>query len=111
MSTDAIDSVRGHKFLFHWDEGSTHGVVHEHHFHENGTVEWRDVAHAESGMAEERPPFAVLEVDPNVCLVSYQSKGGFTLTVALNFVNRRVVGVTSSAEKWEPVAGHFEVVS
>jgi hypothetical protein len=44
-------------------------------------------------------------------LVSYLAASGYTLTVVLNFRDRQLIGVASSAKEWFPVRGTFEVVT
>jgi hypothetical protein len=43
-------------------------------------------------------------------LVSYRAESGFTLTVALNFADHRMIGIASNSEQWFPARGTFEVV-
>jgi hypothetical protein len=105
-------TVRGKTVRFTWLDGPTKGKVHEHVFHEDGTVEWHDAggAKAASGAKAERPPYAALDVADDVCAVSYLAPSGFTLTVVLNFKTRRLVGFASGGKEWHPVGGTFEVV-
>jgi hypothetical protein len=42
--------------------------------------------------------------------VSYLSKSGYTLTVALNLENLRCYGIASNNEAWYPVTGTLEIV-
>ena len=44
-------------------------------------------------------------------LVSYLAASGYTLTVVLNFSDRQLIGVASSAKEWFPVRGTFAVVT
>ena len=46
----------------------------------------------------------------HVFLISYLGASGYTLTVALNFINRRMVGFASNEEAWYRQQGTFEVV-
>jgi len=104
-------AVRG-TMRWSWTAGPTSGKVHEHVFHEDGTVEWHEAgAQPRPGSRAERVPFAAFEVTPDVHLVSYLSKkSGFTLTVALDSTTGRLVGVASSSDQWHPLEGTFEVV-
>jgi hypothetical protein len=109
---DRADAIRGKTIRLTWTEGPTRGVTHEHMFHQDGTVEWRDAGGAgQGGAAKERPPYAAVEVADGVYAVSYLAASGYTLTVVLNFRNRKVVGFASSAKDWHPISGRFEVVS
>ena len=113
--------VRGKTMRWAWTEGPTKGMTHEHTFHEDGTVEWRDAnaAPKDSGATasstpkpakKERVEYGAVKVSDDVSLVSYLSDSGFTLTVALNFNDHIVVGFASSAKEWHPVRGTFDVV-
>jgi hypothetical protein len=114
-------AIRGTTMRWAWTEGPTQGKVHEHVFHEDGTVEWRDAGSArpkkpskevEGSTRPERAPYAAFEVTPEVFAVSYLSpSSGFTLTVVLNFATGQIVGVASGGKDWFPLRGTFEVVS
>jgi MoaF N-terminal domain len=116
-------AIRGTTMRWTWTEGPTKGMVHEHVFHDDGTVEWHDAglapakkppdaaAGAHGSTRPERPPYAAFEVTPEVFAVSYLSaSSGFTLTVVLNFATRQLVGVASGGKDWFPLRGTFEVV-
>jgi hypothetical protein len=114
------DAVRGKTMRWTWTEGPTQGKTHEHRFHEDGTVDWREASESASGgpgptaaprpSGPERVPYAAIEVGPSVYVVSYLASSGFTLTVVLNFDTRRLVGFASGGKEWHPLAGTFEVV-
>jgi hypothetical protein len=117
------DAIRGTTMRWAWTEGPTKGMVHEHVFHEDGTVEWHDAGSAppkkpskkDEGSHEstrpERAPYVAFEVTPEVFAVSYlSSASGFTLTVVLNFATGQLVGVASGGKDWFPLRGTFEVV-
>jgi hypothetical protein len=96
---------------FRWTAGPTSGKVHEHVFHEDGTVEWHDAGATPAADRAERVPFAAYEITPDVHMVSYLAKkSGFTLTVVLEATTGRIVGIASSKDQWYPVEGTFEVV-
>lgn len=115
-------AIRGTTMRWAWTDGPTKGKVHEHVFHDDGTVEWRDAgapakdapkpaAGAKPSTGPERVPYAAFEVAPKIFAVSYLATSGFTLTVVLDFVTKAVVGIASSAKDWFPVRGTFEVVA
>jgi MoaF N-terminal domain len=104
-------AIRGKTIQFVWTEGPTEGTTHEHVFHEDGTVEWRDPNASGGGKGGgERPPYAAVEVAEGVYAVSYLAPSGYTLTVVLNFRDRHIVGFASSAKDWHPVRGRFQVM-
>ena len=109
--------VRGKTMRWTWTEGPTKGTTHEHVFHENGKVEWRqmDAAHPKRASAQEREPaaeqaeYGAFKVADGVYAVSYLAASGYTLTVVLNFDNHRMVGFASGAKDWHPIQGTFTV--
>jgi hypothetical protein len=114
------EAVRGKTIRLSWTEGPTQGTTHDHVFHQDGTVEWRDADGAGKGKgdggqgkgdAKERPVYAAMEAADGVYAVSYLASSGYTLTVVLNFGDRKMVGFASSAKDWHPVRGRFEVVT
>ena len=121
MSASQIsDRVRGKTVRLSWTEGPTKGTTQAHHFFADGTVEWHSdesgkdatQAHAkgdEANKKPERPAYMGVDVDKNVCIVSYLSKSGYTLTVALNFADSSILGVASNEKTWFPVRGTFEL--
>ena len=109
-------AVRGKTIRLAWTKGPTQGTTHEHVFHEDGTVEWRDSgarkgpeSHQKSTGAAERPEYAAVKVAEDVYVVSYLAASGYTLTVVLNFREHTMAGFASSSKDWHPVAGTFEV--
>lgn len=106
--------VRGRTLRFAWTDGPTAGRTHEHHFHADGTVDWRalDVdASSEAAAARERPEYFAADVGAAACFVSYLSSSGFTLSVVLDFDTRTIVGVASNERQWMPVRGRVEAPS
>ena len=107
------EAIRGTTMRWSWTDGPTKGKVHEHVFHQDGTVEWHDAGRSRGdGGAAERVPYAAFEVTSTVYAVSYLAKkSGFTLTVVLDFAAKRLVGFASGAKEWFPLRGTFEVVT
>jgi hypothetical protein len=107
-------AVRGKTIRMTWIAGPTKGSTHEHVFHEDGTVEWRDAgtgrSSGEPAGAKEKPDYAAVRVADDIYAVSYLAGSGYTLTVVLNFRKRTIVGFASSSKDWHPVQGTFEVV-
>ena len=112
-------AVRGRTIRFAWTEGPTKGTTHEHVFHQDGTVEWRDASpqkdratnkQQKSASAEEKPKYDAIRVANGIHIVSYLAASGYTLTVVLNFHDHRLTGFASSSKEWYPVQGTFEVV-
>ena len=108
-------AVRGKTIRMTWTAGPTKGSTHEHVFDEDGTVEWHDPgarrsAGQEGSAAKEKPEYAAVRVADDIYAVSYLAGSGYTLTVVLNFREKRIVGFASSSKDWHSVQGTFEVV-
>jgi hypothetical protein len=102
------------------DRGADPGCGTGHHFVADGTVEWHSLggdtqtARAAAGEHEPaeglvRPRYPGRGVGADACRVSYLSRCGHTLSVALNFGECSTVGVASNESPWIPVRGAFEV--
>ena len=114
-------AIRGTTMRWAWTEGPTKGKVHEHVFHDDGTVEWRDAVGApkkpskQAGRPEstrpERAPYAAFEVTPKVFAVSYLSRRPASRSPSCSTSPpRQLVGVASGGKEWFPLRGTFEVV-
>ena len=111
----SMDCLRGRTIKFAWTQGPTEGKVHEHRFHDDGTVEWRAVERsqgADKPAAGERPEYFAADLGHDACFMSYLSpKSGYTLSLVLNFANRTILGVASNDKQWFPVRGWLEVAA
>jgi hypothetical protein len=118
--TQLAPAIRGTTMRWTWTEGPTSGKVHEHVFHEDGTVQWREVGGQQSaepakgsGRKAEEPekvPYAAFEVTPDVYAISYRAGSGFTLTVVLDNATGELVGFASNSDSWFPLRGTSERV-
>ena len=111
-------AIRGKTIQFKWTEGPTKGTSHEHVFHEDGTVEWRDAESSEppghsarQSRPPEKPSYAAIKVADEAYVVSYLAPSGYTLTVVLNFRDQQLIGFASAAKEWYPVRGTFKVMT
>lgn len=118
---ERADAIRGKTMRWIWSDGPTRGESYEHRFGEDGTVTWRNAradARADAsgkeadagGKDRERATYAANRLSDEMFLVSYRAPSGYTLTVAVDFRGRRLVGFASNSEQWFPVQGTFEVV-
>ena len=107
-TTEISDQVQGRSLAFYWTDGPAKDATHIHAFHDDGTVEWHSV---ESDASSERPAYMAARIDRDICLVSYLSQSGYTLTVVLDFIEETVTGVASNDKCWYPVRGRFQVLS
>jgi hypothetical protein len=116
------DPVRGKTIRMSWTEGPAAGAMEEQIFHQDGTVERRsatDFGSNASGFTHgsaagllppERPPYVGIKITYDVCLVSFLSRSGYTLTVALNFGDGSAVGFYSSEKESLTVKATFQVL-
>ena len=118
-------SLAGQTLRWQFEGGPTAGTTYEHTFRPDGTVVWRDVSAGKKGAAAkaegeeqqgakpeapaqpEAPEYASFEVAPKTHLVSYLSKSGYTLTVALNLDTGLCYGIASNAKEWYPLEGRL----
>lgn len=115
---ERADAIRGKTMRWIWTEGPTGGESYEHRFSEDGTVTWRNAKPEAGGPTEARADgkggesatYAANRLSDEMFLVSYRAPSGYTLTVAVDFRDRRLVGFASNSEQWFPVQGTFEVV-
>jgi hypothetical protein len=115
--------VSGKTIRLSWSDGPTKGTTQEHVFHKDGTVEWQSIETggkakpaAESSGANvakkpEKPHYAGVKINDDICLVSYLSQSGYTLTVVLNFSDGSTAAIASNEKDWLPAHGSFEVMS
>jgi hypothetical protein len=99
------------------------GTSFEHVFGEDGNVTWRETK-GDGGPA--KPPsngkqkaaqpatepsakYEVASVNEDVCVVSYLSKSGFTLTSVLDFASGTIVSFASNEKQLVRQRGMFEV--
>ena len=115
------DRLRGTTLRWTFTEGPQAGKTYEHTFHDDGTVSYRAITdepdnptparqERSSRSAGERPPYAAYAVSDAVQPVSYLADSGFSLTVALNFDDHRMISIASNSEQWFPARGTFAEV-
>ena len=122
-----LAAIRGKTLRFVFHEGPTKGASYDHVFHDDGTVTWSDSANTKRGEAKttdsgetksgtttetkESPTrYGSFQVTDDVYVVSYLSKSGYTLTLALNFETDELFGFASNDQHWYPVRGVLEIV-
>ena len=106
------NNVTGKTIRFIWTDGPTKGETHEHVFHADGSVEYARLEGGKpKGAFTREKRYAAERITDQVSLVSYLAASGFTLTVALNFVDGSLAGFASNDKQWFPCNGRFEVRS
>ncbi len=121
-SSKPSDQVSGKTIRLSWDDGPTKGTTQEHIFHKDGTVEWHSIetgAKAKPAAASggtktakkpEKPHYVGMKISDDICMVSYLSQSGYTLTVILNFSDGSTAAIASNEKDWLPAHGSFEVM-
>src|SRR5689334_12946717 len=99
-TADRRDPVRGRTIRWTWTDGPTQGTTHEHVFAEDGTVTWRGLEGPGACPPTTEKEYAAVAISDDVQLVSYLAASGYTLTVALNFRDRRMAGFASNSKEW-----------
>jgi molybdenum cofactor biosynthesis MoaF-like protein len=117
------DPVRGKTIRWTYDDGPMAGKSFEHTFGNDGTVTWRETGSDDRGTkppangkqktstpaAEPKAKYEVAAINDDVCVVSYLSASGFTLTSVLDFASGTVVSFASNEKELVPQRGMFEV--
>ena len=115
------DQVCGKTIRLSWTDGPTKGTTQEHVFNKDGTVKWHSIDTAGKAKAAvaggtkaattpEAPHYAGVTITDDICMVSYLSQSGYTLTVVLNFSDGSTVAIASNEKDWLPARGRFEVM-
>jgi hypothetical protein len=105
-----IDSLYGKILRMTFTDGAMTGKTYDHIFEVNGTVEFYAVDGVSKGESTFEKQSTVLKVAEKVFLVSYLGDSGYTLTVALNLENWRLVCIASNGKEWSQQNGTFEVL-
>jgi hypothetical protein len=111
------DPIRGKTLQWTFTDGPAKGTTYEHHFGQDGMVEFhtvdassKDKAAQSKGQLESKAHYGSATVAEGVCAVSYKGESGYTLTTILNFTNQRLVAFASNDKEWFEQQGTFEVV-
>jgi len=110
MSEGAADAIRGKTIRWTFSDGPMANVPVEHTFDEDGSVTWRIVSGSMKGASAREKEYAAVKISEDVYAISYLAASGHTLTVVLNFHDRRLTGFGSNEKSWTAMKGTFEVV-
>ena len=100
----------GRTIRWRFDDGPVAGQTFEHTFDSDGSVVWRSVDGPEPTKLHQEKFGAVAPISDDVVVVSYVSSGGYTLTVALNLAQGRMVAFASGHDTWVQQRGSFELL-
>jgi hypothetical protein len=107
---ETMNSLSGQVIRWTFESGPTAGSTYEHTFEPDGSVSFRKIDGEKRGEPKREKKYGSFEVSKGVQLVSYLSDSGYTLTVAMNLDDGRLVGFASNDKEWYPVSGTLEVV-
>lgn len=110
MSEGTADVILGKTIRWTFSDGPMAEVPVEHTFDEDGSVTWRIVGGSMKGASAREKKYAAVKISEDVYAVSYLAASGHTLTVVLNFNDRRMTGFGSNEKSWTAMKGTFEVV-
>ena len=118
------DPVRGKTIRWTYEDGPMAGKSFEHTFGADGTVSWREAGGPEKNttpptngqqkektgkpQTEPKAKYQVAPVNEEVCVVSYLSASGYTLTSTLDFASGTVVSFASNEKELVLQRGMFE---
>jgi len=118
------DPVRGKTIRWTYEDGPMAGKSFEHTFGADGTVSWREAGGPEKNTTqatngqqkektgkprtEPKAKYQVAPVNEEVCVVSYLSASGYTLTSTLDFASGTVVSFASNEKELVLQRGMFE---
>ena len=109
--TRTDDGIRGKTIRWTFDDGPTRGASFEHAFGRDGSVTYRMLeAGKTSPGGGDSADYGSARISDEVSVASYRSSNGWTLTVALDFANGRLVAYASNDQQWFEQRGTFEVV-
>jgi len=92
-------------------DGPVAGKTFEHTFGDDGSVQWCSVDGDKRGQMHQERPAALEQISDDVVIVSYRAASGYTLTVALDLDDHRMVGFASNSEMWSRQEGRFDILA
>ncbi len=110
MDKRMAEAIRGRTIRWTFEDGPTAGIRFEHSFHEDGTLVWRALDGAMKGASAQEKEYAAVKVAKGIHAVSYLATSGYTLSVVLNFADKRMIGFASNDKQWHSMTGTFELL-
>lgn len=106
-----MDSLAGKIIRWTFVDGPTAGTTFQHSFNRDGSLTWRFVDGEHKGATATEKSYGGVRVNDRTWAISYLGASGHTLTVVLDFDNRRMVGFASNEKSWYSLHGTFEVIN
>ena len=103
-------ALLGRTIRWRFNDGPVAGQTFEHTFNDDGSVVWRSVDGKDPTKLNHEKFGAVAPISDDVVVVSYVSASGYTLTVALNLTQGKMVGFASGHDTWVQQKGTFELL-
>ena len=104
-----VDSLIGRTVRWTFADGPVAGKTYEHTFNADGSVIYRSVEGTKLGKPTHEKKCAADRIGDDVFAISYLAASGYTLTVILDFRDRRMVGFASNEKEWFRQQGTFEL--
>ena len=104
-------SLAGKTIRWKFVDGPTAGTTFEHTLDPDGSITWRAIDGAYKGASRREKAYGAAKIGDEVWVVSYLAESGHTLTVVLNFANRRATAFASDDKTWHQLSGTFELLN
>lgn len=104
-STSDKLTLVGRTIRWRFADGPVVGQTFEHTFNSDGSVDGKEPSKLNHEKFD-----AVAPISDDVVLVSYVAVSGYTLTVALNLAQGKMVGFASGHDTWAQQKGSFELL-
>jgi hypothetical protein len=108
MANMKADPITGNTIQWTFTDGPMAHKSFEHSFHDDGTLEFRMLGDKDDAKATTVNKYEVATVGAGVHAVSYLGPSGYTLTVVMDFHNRRMVAVGSNEKSVTMQRGTFK---
>ena len=105
-----MTSLSGKTIRWTFVDGPTAGTTFEHTLDPDGSITWRAIDGAYKGASRREKAYGAAKIGDEVWVVSYLAESGHTLTVVLNFANRRATAFASDDKTWDQLSGTFELL-
>ncbi len=90
------DPIRGKTIRFTFDDGPMAKKSFDHTFNDDGSLSFKMLDDKGEGKSTRVEKYEIATVSADVTVVSYLGSGGYTLTVALDMKNKKLVAFSSN---------------
>ncbi|WP_298902593.1 phenolic acid decarboxylase [uncultured Psychroserpens sp.] len=107
---ESTSILKGKTITWTWTKGTFKDGKYEISLLTNGHIHWKGLEGAEKGQEVIDKEYCVLEVNEDVCTLSWLESIGWTVTVTLNLKENRVYGFVSNDREWHPLIGVIDSI-